>query len=134
MKSPQGKKPSSPKPAGTKPRARQRRPQNDVPGVTDKPAARPELPSDILRRIDALRPTQADLPTSGTAPSKVARKVTVLNAVTATSPDGRVILVLDTKEAGSLAFQVNLHVLEVLRHQLALAERNLCKAAPAGHA
>jgi hypothetical protein len=48
--------------------------------------------------------------------------VTVMRSKAVARADGRVAIVLDTKERGPIAFEVNLQNIAMLRGELALAE------------
>ena len=55
------------------------------------------------------------------------RFVTVLGSQPLGRPEGRVAIELVTKELGSIVFEVNQQAIDVLRHDLALAELMLRK-------
>ena len=65
-------------------------------------------------------------------PESLIRTVTVIGSKTVARADGRVAIVLDTKERGPMASEVNLQSIETLRRELALAPiGSLCMAFPA---
>ena len=51
--------------------------------------------------------------------------VTVLRSQTLGRPDGRVAIRLETKELGSIAFEVDQRAIDALRRQLRIAEQFL---------
>jgi hypothetical protein len=57
--------------------------------------------------------------------TKEHRTVTVLGSVAAGRPDGRVAIRLQTKELGSIAFEVDQRAIDALRRDLMIAERFL---------
>jgi hypothetical protein len=60
------------------------------------------------------------------------RTVTVIGSQSLARPDGRAAIRLETKELGSIAFEVNQHAIDTLRRDLALAETFLRQ--PTGNA
>jgi hypothetical protein len=55
-------------------------------------------------------------------PDSLIHTVTVVGSKSVARADGRVAIVLDTKERGAIAFVVNLQNIEKLRRELAAAE------------
>ena len=53
------------------------------------------------------------------------RTVTVIGSESMARPDGRVAIRLDTREIGSIAFEVDQHAIDALRRQLVNAEHTL---------
>jgi hypothetical protein len=51
--------------------------------------------------------------------------VTVIQSQSLARPDGRVAIRLQTKELGSIAFEVDQHAIDTLRRELATAETYL---------
>jgi hypothetical protein len=54
-------------------------------------------------------------------------RLTVLSSQVFARPDGRVAIALETKENGTLAFEVDQHAIDTLRRDLAVAETFLCQ-------
>ncbi len=51
--------------------------------------------------------------------------VTVTGSQALGRPDGRIAIRLETRELGSIAFEVNAHAIAMLRRELAVAEQML---------
>jgi ribosomal protein L25 (general stress protein Ctc) len=64
--------------------------------------------------------------------TKPLRTVTVTGSQSVAGPDGHVAIVLYTKEAGPIAFEVDQRAIDALRREIAAAETFLRQ--PKGHA
>jgi hypothetical protein len=60
-----------------------------------------------------------------TEPAKRVRMLTVLASSTLFRPDGRAAIQLETRQAGTIAFEVNQGAIDALRRHLARAEQFL---------
>jgi hypothetical protein len=58
--------------------------------------------------------------------------VTVLASMTLGRPDGRAAIMLQTKEFGPIAFEVDQHAIDTLRKELAAAETHLRRSKRSG--
>jgi hypothetical protein len=60
-----------------------------------------------------------------TEPAKRVRMLTVIASSTLFRPDGRAAILLETRQAGTIAFEVNQGAIDALRRHLARAEQFL---------
>jgi hypothetical protein len=60
-----------------------------------------------------------------TEPAKRVRMLTVIASTTLFRPDGRAAIQLETRQAGTIAFEVNQGAIDALRRHLARAEQFL---------